>query len=207
MPTAVKTPPPVKKRATEADLLAMPNDGIERWLVDGQIVEKGRDSEISTVTVRNKHHTRIQSRISHLIEAWCDAQPTPRGSIHAGETGVRLKTDPEVIVGIDLVYLAPDVSARVMADEETTMIGAVPTLAVEILSPSNTVEGIREKIDVYLKAGVPQVLILDGHYRTVTVHRSGQAPVMLNATQELDGGKELHGFRVAVARIFPTPGA
>jgi Uma2 family endonuclease len=207
MTTVLETPPPAKKVFTEADLLAMPDDGIERWLVDGQIVEKGRDSESLTMTVRNKHHTRIQSRISQLLENWCDTQPAPRGSTHAGEAGVRLRDDPELVVGIDLVYLAPDLAARVMADEETTMIRAVPTLAVEILSPSNTIEAIQEKIDVYLGAGVPQVWILDGHFRTVTVHRPGHDPVMLNATQELDGGVELPGFRVPVARIFPAAGA
>jgi Uma2 family endonuclease len=203
MTTAVQTPPPEKKTFTEADLLAMPDDGIQRWLVDGQIVEMGRDSESLTMTVRNKYHTRVQSRVSQLLENWCDTQPEPRGAIFAGEAGVRLRDDPELVVGIDLVYLAPEVTARVMADQETTMIAGVPTLAIEILSPSNTLETILDKIDVYLGAGVPQVWILEPHFRTVTIHRPGHDPVMLNATQELDGSTELPGFRVPVARIFP----
>lgn len=202
MTTAVETPPPAKKVYTEADLLAMPEDGITRWLVGGQIVEKGRDSESATVTARNKYHTRVQTRISYLLETWCDAQPEPRGTVHSGEAGVRLREDPMLTVGIDLVYLAPEISARVMADEESTMIRAVPTLAVEILSPSNTVESNQEKIDLYLKAGVPQVWMLDSHFRTVTVYRPGHEPVMLNATQELDGGADLPGFRTPVSSIF-----
>jgi Uma2 family endonuclease len=202
--TAVETPPPVKTVYTEADLLAMPDDGIERCLVGGQIMEKDRDSESATTTVRNKHHTRVQSRLSQIIENWCDSQPEPRGSVHAGEAGVRLGEDPVLTVGIDLVYLAPDLSARVVADEESTIIRAVPTLAVEILSPSNTIESNQEKIDLYLEAGVPQVWMLDGHFRTVTVYRPGHEPVMLNATQELDGGADLPGFRTPVSSIFRT---
>src|SRR5215203_5961824 len=101
MTTAVATPPPAKTAATTADLLALPDDGVERWLIDGRIVEVG-------MTIRNKYHTRIQSRISYLVEAWLDTRPEPRGSVHAGEAGVRLRRDPELTVGIDLVYLAPE---------------------------------------------------------------------------------------------------
>ena len=195
MTSAVATPPPVKS-ATTADLLAMPDDGVERWLMNGEIVEAG-------MTIRNKHHTRIQSRVSYLVEAWMETQPEPRGSAHAGEAGVRLRRDPELTVGIDLVYLAPALSAQAMADDETTIIDGVPTLAVEILSPSDTVENVQSKIDTYREVGVSQVWVLDPHYRTVTVYRPAGEPVMLNATQTLDGGPELPGFSVPVARIFP----
>ena len=200
MTSAVATPPPIptKGRATTADLLALPDDGVERWLMDGEIVEVG-------MTRRNKHHSRVEARVCHLVGAWMEAQPEPRGSAHSGEAGVRLRRDPEATVGIDLVYLAPDLSARAMADTETTIIDDVPTLAVEILSPSDTVENLRWKIDLYREVGVPQVWVLDPHYHTVTVYRPTGEPVMLNATQELDGGAELPGFRVPVARVFALP--
>jgi Uma2 family endonuclease len=155
------------------------------------------------MTIRNKFLTWIQNRLSQLISNWLDSQPGMPGSAHAGEAGVRLRREPELTVGIDLVYLSPEVSARVMADEETTIIDAVPLLAVEILSPSETFENLQLKIGKYREVGVPLVWVLDPHFRTVTVHRPLLEPVMLNATQELDGGTELPGFRVPVARIFP----
>jgi len=195
MTTAVEPPPRADKLYTTADLLAMPDDGVERWLIDGRIVEVG-------MTVRNKHHTRLQSRVSHLLESWLDGRPEPRGSVHAGEAGVRLRRDPDLTVGVDLVYLAPDVSARVMDDEETTIIDAVPTLAVEILSPSDTIENVRTKVDGFRAAGVPITWVIDPHFRTVTVHRPDQPPVLLNETQNLDAAPELPGFSVPVAQVF-----
>jgi Uma2 family endonuclease len=197
MPTTIDAPPIVDKLFTTADLLAMPDDGIERWLIDGRIVEVG-------MTKRNKFHAWIESRASHILGSWIDSQPSPHGSAYAGEAGVRLRRDPDLTVGIDLVYLPPDVSSRVMADEETTIIDAVPLLAVEILSPSDTFENVQLKIGKYREVGVPLVWVLDPYFRTVTVHRRNQEPVMLNATQELDGGTELPGFRVPVVRLFPT---
>lgn len=196
MSTAVAPPaPPAEKLHTTADLLAIPDDGIGRWLIDGRIVEVG-------MTIRNKHHTRTESRVSHALETWRETRPQPRGSVHAGEAGVRLRSDPELTVGIDLVYLDPEPSARVLADEATTIIDAVPTLAVEILSPSDTVEDIHAKLAMYRDAVVAVVWILDPYLRTVTVHRPGQEPVLHNRHQELTGDPELPGFRVPVARLF-----
>ena len=38
--------------------------------------------------------------------------------------------------------------------EDSTLIDGVPTLVVEILSPSDTIEDVNEKIDTYLAAKV-----------------------------------------------------
>lgn len=197
MTAAVATPPPAptKARATLADLLALPEDGTERWLLHGEIVEVG-------MTIRNRTHARVETRVSQALANWIDAQPEPRGAAFAGEAGVRLCDDPEVVVGVDVVYLAPDIAVSALANTTTTIIDAVPTLAVEILSPSDTVEHLQTKIDTYRDAGVPQVWVLDPHFRTVTVYRPTGEPVMLNATHQLDGGTDLPGFSVAVARLF-----
>jgi Uma2 family endonuclease len=181
---------------TTADLLALPEDGIERWLVDGQIVAIGP-------SIRDKHHSRTAARVSHLLLNWVDGQPGLRGSVHTGGAGVRLCKNPERTVGVDVVYLAPELAAVVMTDEATTIIDAVPPLAVEILSLSDVSEDISRKVKLYRDAGVPLVWVIDPDFRTVTVHRPGAEPVMLNATQELDGGDVLPGFRVPVARLFP----
>ncbi|MBX9624079.1 MAG: Uma2 family endonuclease [Gemmataceae bacterium] len=202
MSTAVAPPaPPADKLYTTADLLAIPDDGIERWLIDGRIVEFGR-GRAEPMTVRNKFHTRTEARTAHALGAWREAQPKPRGEVHSGEAGVILRHDPDLTVGIDLVYLPAGVSAQVMADDATTLIDAVPTLAVEILSPNDTIEELHVRRTTLLRAGVPVVWFLDPYLRTVGVHRPGQPPTVLNETQDLTGNPELPGFRVPVARLF-----
>ena len=122
----------------------------------------------------------------------------------SGGNGIGLlRTNPDRTVGADVVYLSPALSAYVMSDETTTIIDAVPTLVVEILSPSEVKEDTTRKLKLYRDAGVPLVWLLDPDFRTVTVHRPGVEPVMLNATHDLDGGDALPGFRVPVARLFP----
>lgn len=82
------------------------------------------------------------------------------------------------------------------------LIEGVPTLAVEILSPNDTIEEIHEKITVYQSAGVPLIWVLNPYDRTVTVYRPGTEPDAFNIHQELSGESHLPGFRVPVARLF-----
>jgi Uma2 family endonuclease len=75
-------------------------------------------------------------------------------------------------------------------------------LVVEILSPSDTVEEIAEKVDSYRNAGVPHVWVVDPYFKTVTVHRPEAEPMMFNVTQEISAEPQLPGFRTLVARLF-----
>ncbi len=152
------------------------------------------------MTVRNRWHSRIMVRVSHLLELWLERQPEPRGSVLCGEAGVRLRRDPDTTFGIDVVYIAADLAAREAA--ETTLIDGVPILAVEILSPSDTQEQIDEKVDDYLSAGVALVWVIDPHDRTVLIYRPGVEPELVNVRQELSGEPQLPGFRVPVAQLF-----
>jgi Uma2 family endonuclease len=178
---------------TTEELLALPDDGMERWLIRGELREK-------PMTVRNRFHSRALIRVGQLLANWLDQQPEPRGQVLGGEAGVRLRRTPDSTVGVDVIYVSAEVAAR--QTDDTTLIDGVPVLAVEILSPSDTVEEIDEKVDSYLTAGVALVWVLDPHDRTVTVYRPDARPQLFNDEQELTGEPHLPGFRAPVARLF-----
>ena len=177
---------------TEA-LLALPQNGVERWLIRGQLREK-------PLTVRNRWHSSIMAQITHLLKSWLDQQPEPRGSVLCGEAGCRLRRNPDTTVGIDVVYVSAELAAQ--ESEGTSLIDGVPVLVVEILSPSDRLEEIDEKVDDYLSAGVALVWVVDPHDRTVLVYRPEKEPELFNALQELSGEPHLPGFHVPVARLF-----
>ncbi len=178
---------------TTDELLALPANGTRRWLIDGQLREQ-------TMTIRNRFHSRIMVRVSRFLDVWLDQQPEPRGSVLCGEAGVRLRRDPDTTVGIDVVYVSADVTAR--QTDDTTLVEGVPVLIVEILSPNDTQEQIDEKVDGYLRAGVRLVWVIDPHDRTVLIYRPGTEPVLVNVLQELSGEPELPGFRVPAMKLF-----
>ncbi|HZU35002.1 MAG TPA: Uma2 family endonuclease [Gemmataceae bacterium] len=178
---------------TTDELLALPDDGMERWLIRGQVREK-------PMTVRNRVHSLIMARVTLHLGQWLETQAQPRGQVLCGEAGVRLQRNPDTTVGVDVVYIPADVASR--SSPDTTLVDGVPVLAVEILSPSDTQEEIDEKIDTYLSAGVALVWVIDPHHRTVEIFRPSAAPEFVNVQQELTGEPHLPGFRVAVARLF-----
>ena len=182
---------------TTEEFLALPDDGIERWLVDGVVREFRKDG---LMTVRNRFHSVILALVCAELIQWLRQQPLPRGQVLGGEAGVRLLRDPDVTVGIDVVYISPEVV--VQQTEDTTLIDGVPTLAVEILSPNDTVQEIKDKLAVYRRAQVPLVWVIDPYAKTVTVHAAGEQPALYNVNQELSAEPYLPGLRVPVSRLF-----
>ncbi len=178
---------------TTEELLALPENGVQRWLIRGQL-------RAGAMTIRNRSHSRVMIRVGKFLDNWLDTLPEPRGEVVGGEAGVRLRRNPDTTVGMDVAYVGPDVAKR--QGGNTTLIDGVPILVVEIRSPNDTDAEINEKLDTYLEAGVPVVWEVSPHRRTVEIHRPGREPELVTLSQELTGDPELPGFRVPVAQIF-----
>ena len=178
---------------TTDELLALPEDGMERWLIDGELRER-------PMTRRNRRHSRSTIRIGYFLEKWRESQPAPRGEVLGGEAGFRLRPAPETTVGIDVAYISPELAAR--TPENARLVDGPPILAVEVLSPSNAQEDILEKVQRYLDCGVALVWVVEPVFRTVTLYRPGAEPQMFTVQQELTGEPHLPGLRIRVADIF-----
>jgi Uma2 family endonuclease len=184
---------PVKRRLmTAEEFLALPDDGTDRELIQGVLRER-------PTTFRNRHHSRVETRTAKILDNWLDTQREPRGIVHSGEAGFRLRREPDTVVGIDVAYASAELVAS--TDAKATIYDGPPVLAVEILSPSDQSSDIADKIDNYLEVGTV-VWVVDPRFRTVVVYRPGREPEMFNATQEISGEPELPGFRVPVADFF-----
>lgn len=183
------------KLMTAEEFLALPdNDGVDRELIRGELREK-------PMTYRNRRHSRTQVRISTALDIWLDTQPEPHGEVVGGEAGFLLPGDPDTIVGIDVAYVATEVASR---NPDGVVFEGPPTLAVEILSPSDTHEDVEDKVALYFSAGVPLVWIVNPRARTVEARRPDAEPVTFNASHDLTAEPHLPGFRVPLAKLFPT---
>ena len=197
MSTATAT---VRKDWTEAELLAMPDDGVERWIINGQLREKPSEYPEATMTVRNRHHCRVVAALGKCLVDWIRLQPKPRGRVYGGNVGVVF---PELlsVVGIDVVYASAEIVEQQDDDVSSLLVG-VPTLTVEILSPNDYQEQIHEKTREYLQAGVPIVWVIDPDDQTVKVYRSGVPAESFNITHRLPEHPAMPGFAPTVAELF-----
>ena len=178
---------------TSEELLALPDDGVDRELIRGQLRER-------EMIRRNPRHSRATIRLARFLDLWLDEQQLGKGEVLGGDAAFRLIKDPETTVGIDLAYVSEELSSR--TPDAAFLIDGPPVLAVEILSPSDKHEDVVEKLQLYLESGVAVVWIVDPDLRHVTVYRPGQDEVHFAASKELVGDPELPGFRVKVADLL-----
>jgi Uma2 family endonuclease len=82
----------------------------------------------------------------------------------------------------------------------------MPDLAVEIISPSQSLSQVRRKAEVYLRHGAALVWLVDPRANFAEVWSSGGEgalqKVRIAGDGELNGGDVLPGFRLPLSRIF-----
>ena len=78
----------------------------------------------------------------------------------------------------------------------------IPDLAIEVISPSNTAEHVNKKIGEYFKAKVRRVWVVYPIDRLIYIYESRKKVVILDISDELDGGDILPGFRLSLAELF-----
>jgi Uma2 family endonuclease len=183
----------IEPKMTVEDLLAMPDDGIDRDLIRGRIRER-------PMTRRNRRHARTTTNLAAVLKQWKDQLNPPAGEVLTGDAAFCLDRDPASTVEIDVAYVSAELAKH--APDDVFLIEGAPILAVEVLSPSDTHEGVVENLELYLESGVAVVWIVDPDLRNVTVYRPGQIETLFAASQELAGDPELPGFRVRVSDLF-----
>lgn len=77
-----------------------------------------------------------------------------------------------------------------------------PDLAIEIVSPGQSVSWFDEKVAFYLAHGVRLVWIVDPYREVVRVRAPHRDPFTLRTGDTLDGGDVLPGFTLALSEVW-----
>jgi Uma2 family endonuclease len=182
---------PILNRVTPDDFLRMPDRGVLE-LVDGKIVEKKMSAESS----------RVEGLVFFAIQSFLRSHPV--ATAYPSSLGYRcFADDPDKIRRPDVSLIGQDRLAA-LADPNPGLMPIIPDLAVEVVSPHDTVYEVDEKVREYLNAGVPLVWIVDPEARVVTVHPYGERPQILTAEDEITIPEVLPNFRCRVAEFFPA---
>ncbi len=187
MATAVLDAP---KPMTLEEFLALPDDGMERMLIDGLLWEK--DGQY-----RDRLHASSAARIGKLFGNWAASVPEPRPEVVGGSGFV---LSHSTAVDIDVAVISAELADSEVDD--SWMYEGIPILAVEILSPYDTIKEIAAKLKKYRECGVPIVWVVDTDLRTVTEHRPDREPKLFTKADTLAAEPHLPGFSCRVAEFF-----
>ena len=177
---------------TADDLLRMPDttpDGFQLELVKG---------ELRRTRLPGIRHGVIEMRLGQALANHVDQARL--GVIVPGDTGFKLEVNPDTVRFPDIGFVRRErIQAAGIMDGYWP---GAPDLAIEILSPSDSVQAIREKVSQYLDHGTSEVWFVEPKAARVTIHRRNSPPQPLGLGDEIDGGDLLPGFRLAVATLF-----
>jgi len=144
------------------------------------------------------NHGAVANRFAFLLSR--HVYENDLGEVFAAETGYRLQRNPDTVRAADVSFVA---KARIPSEGlPLAFWPGAPDLAVEVVSPGDTVEDVEEKVEDYLAAGANTVVVITPRRKTVTAHRGGAKPIFLREGDILDLSDVVPGFRCKVAEIF-----
>lgn len=173
---------------TADELLEMPDDGIRRELVAGEILE---------MTPAGRMHARVTQNINRSLDAHVRARGL--GLVYP-EYGYVISREPDTVRVPDTSFVRTDRLDEGGAEEGFYF--GVPDLAVEVISPTDRYSAVRTKVDEYLDAGTPMVLVVDPQNSSVSIFRADGRRAELAESDTLDGGDVVPGWTLPVRDVF-----
>jgi Uma2 family endonuclease len=175
---------------TPEDLLAMP-DGKNYELVDGRLVERNMGAESSW----------IGGNLYFALRSHCNEPGA--GWVWPADNGYQcFPHAPKLVRRPDVSFIR---AGRFPGGElPKGHVRIPPDLAVEVVSPNDLAYEVEERVDDYLKAGVPLIWVIHPENRTVFIRRGNGTVSRLDQNDELSGEEVIPGFRCAVRSLFPS---
>lgn len=121
------------------------------------------------------------------------------GWVVGGETGLYTGRDPDRVRGVDIAFISRE---RLPYRPKQGFLEVAPELVVEVLSPDDRWQNVRQKIEEYFAIGVERVWLVEPNNRTALVYRSETEMQRLSEGETLRGEGALEGFEIAVADLF-----
>jgi len=161
-------------------------DGYHRELLEGEL------QVLPPVKLR---HSRVAKRAFRVLSK-LEEQGLGEALF---EAGFKLSTNPATWIQPDGSFVRAD--RAVAADEDGYYAGA-PTLAIEVVSPSETAAHLRRKIDLLLGSGCEAVWVAYPRTHTVEVHLPDGTSFTRGMRDSLSAPFLLAGWEFPVAKLF-----
>lgn len=176
-----------RKIWTDKEFMVLPKDG-RYELVNGELVDMGNSGI---------EHGEIGSFLGGSLSLY--VRSNKLGVVCDSSTAFTMKSGNRR--SPDVSFIAKERLQGVKRLPKGYFQGS-PDLAVEILSPTNTVEEIHDKIVEYFENGTRLVWVIHPDEQYVLVYHSPSPDRLLRLADSLDGEEVVFGFSLTVAELF-----
>jgi Uma2 family endonuclease len=178
-----------EKLMTAEEFEQLPDDGKLYELIDGQL------REIPQLTM-----WQGEVEVNLAMRLHTQARGRTLGRVSIGKVAFIVRRNPDRVRAADIAFIRQERVPSLEARQH--IMEVIPDLVVEILSKSDTIEEISDKIDDWLHVGVQMLWVVDPFQRTVTIYQPGRDPSLLGEHGTLEGDPVVPGFRCPVAEMF-----
>lgn len=155
------------------------------------------DGRIMPMSPTGGRHGQLEARLGRYLADFVESNGL--GSVVVGEAGIYIRRNPDRVRGVDVAFFSIE---RLPDGLPDGFIEAAPDLVVEIMSPHDSWQEVRQKVGEYFSIGTGQVWVVEPQNRAVVVFRSGTELQTLNEGETLAGEGALAGFALALSDLF-----
>ena len=178
-----------KKLLTADDLLAMPDDGMRRELIRGELTE---------MPPAGDDHGFVGNEASWRMSSFIHQHGLGRGRM--AETGFWIEVAPDTVLAPDYAFISYERMAG--RPQSRGYVRVVPDLVMEVFSPNDRQPQMDRKIRLWLDAGVRLVLVVYPASHEIHVYHDDGTVQRFGPGDTLTCEPVLPGFACAVDEIF-----
>lgn len=171
---------------TAEDMYDMPRDGHKYELLSGSLV----------VNLPGMRHEEVGANLVGHLGVFADRHDI--GYVFGSNIGFELSLD--TVLSPDVAFVTSERFPDGVLPEGFGKFA--PDLAVEIISPSDSMTMVENKVEIYLKNGTQLVWVINPKLRRATVHRADGTIAVVRSDSALDGESVLPGFTCALTEIL-----
>ncbi len=172
---------------TADDLLHLPDDGKIYELHNGVLIE---------ILGATYGKSMIAAWIGYLLTAFILEHKLGGTIVGADGTCVLSKYNTRIP---DVAYLTEQADK---SQDENQFISGAPALAIEVVSPSNTLREMQERAGEYLDAGARLVWIINPEKKTADMYRTDGQRIAVSGDGVLEGFDVLPELKLPLATVF-----
>ncbi len=161
-------------------------------------LERSATGEVSVMPPAFAATGGRNGRVVQQLANWSDLNSP--GEIFDSSAGFTLPNG--AIRSPDAAWISADRWDSLTEDQRESFTEISPDFVIELRSSSDTLKGLKEKMDEYMANGVRLGLLLDRQNRNVYLYRPGQVPELLKNPERVSCEPDLPGFQLNLSRIW-----
>jgi Uma2 family endonuclease len=161
-------------------------------------VERDANGEIHVMTPAGSKTSRMNSRITRLLDEWAEADG--RGLSFDSNGGFTLPDGS--VRAADAAWVDRKRWDALSAKDQARFAPLCPDFVIELRSPNDSLPELQAKMDQWIANGAQLGWLIDPEGKAVSIYRSGGSPEVHHHPTSVQGSGVIAGFELVMARIW-----